>query len=50
MNIQFSKLLISFFITGLLFVSCTPKQNIHGILISDNDINNLAEYLKEAKR
>ena len=43
MNIQFTKLLISTFIIILIFISCTPKQNIHGILISKKDIENIVE-------
>ena len=43
MNIQFAKILISFFISILIFISCTPKQNIHGILISQKDIESIVE-------
>ena len=43
MNIQFAKILISFFISILIVISCTPKQNIHGILISQKDIENIVE-------
>ena len=43
MNIQFAKILISFFISNLIFFSCTPKQNIHGILISQKDIESIVE-------
>ena len=43
MNIQFTKLLISIFIIVLIFISCTPKQNLHGILISKKDIENIVE-------
>ena len=43
MNIQFAKISISFFVCILLFISCTPKQNIHGILISQKDIENIVE-------
>ena len=43
MSIQFAKILISFFISILIFISCTPKQNIHGILISQKDIENIVE-------
>ena len=43
MIIQFAKILISFFISILIFISCTPKQNIHGILISQKDIENIVE-------
>ena len=43
MNIQFSKISISFFISILILISCTPKQNIHGILISQKDIEKIVE-------
>ena len=43
MSIQFAKILISFFISILIFISCTPKQNIHGIFISQKDIENIVE-------
>ena len=43
MNFQFSKISISLFVASLLFFSCTPKQNIHGILISQKDIENIVE-------
>ena len=43
MNIQFAKILISFFISILIFISCTPKQNIHGIFISQKDIESIVE-------
>tara|TARA_Y100000589_G_C26846403_1_gene504086 strand:- start:224 stop:670 length:447 start_codon:yes stop_codon:yes gene_type:complete len=43
MNVQFAKLLISVFIFAFIFISCAPKQNIHGILISKKDIENIVE-------
>ena len=43
MSIQFAKISISLFIASLLFFSCTPKQNIHGILISQKDIEKIVE-------
>ena len=43
MNFQFAKISIFLFFTSLLFFSCTPKQNIHGILISQKDIENIVE-------
>ena len=43
MNFQFAKILISLVVTSLLFFSCTPKQNIHGILISQKDIEKIVE-------
>ena len=43
MSIQFAKISITFFISILIFISCTPKQNIHGILISQKDIENIVE-------
>ena len=43
MNIHFAKISITFFISILIFISCTPKQNIHGILISQKDIENIVE-------
>ena len=43
MSFQFSKITISLFVVSLLFFSCTPKQNIHGILISQKDIENIVE-------
>ena len=43
MNFQFAKILISLFFASLLFFSCTSKQNIHGILISQKDIGNIVE-------
>ena len=43
MGFQFAKILISLFVTSLLFFSCTPKQNIHGIMISQKDIENIVE-------
>ena len=43
MNFQFAKISISLFIASLLFFSCTPKQNIHGILISQKDIEKIVE-------
>ena len=43
MSFQFSKITISLFVVSLLFFSCTPKQNIHGIMISQQDIENIVE-------
>ena len=43
MSFQFSKITISLFVVSLLFFSCTPKQNIHGIMISQKDIENIVE-------
>ena len=43
MSFQFSKITISLFVASLLFFSCTPKQNIHGIMISQKDIENIVE-------
>ena len=43
MSFQFSKITIFLFVVSLLFYSCTPKQNIHGILISQKDIENIVE-------
>ena len=43
MNFQFAKILITISFASLLFISCTPKQNIHGILISQKDIENIIE-------
>ena len=43
MNFQFAKISISLFIASLLFFSCTPKKNIHGILISQKDIEKIVE-------
>ena len=43
MNFQFAKISIYLFVASLLFFSCTPKQNIHGILISQKDIENIVE-------
>ena len=43
MSIQFPKISISLFIVSLLFFSCTPKQNIHGISISQKDIDKIVE-------
>ena len=43
MNFQFSKITITLFVVCLLFFSCTPKQNIHGILISQKDIEKIIE-------
>ena len=43
MSFQFSKITITLFVVCLLFFSCTPKQNIHGIIISQKDIENIIE-------
>ena len=43
MSFQFSKITIFLFVVSLLFFSCTPKQNIHGIMISQKDIENIVE-------
>ena len=43
MNFQFAKISISLFVASLLFFSCTPKQNIHGIFISQKDIEKIVE-------
>ena len=43
MKLQFAKISISLFFISFLFISCTPKQNIHGILISQKDIENIIE-------
>ena len=43
MSFQFSKITISLFVASLFFFSCTPKQNIHGIMISKKDIENIVE-------
>ena len=43
MSFQFAKISISLIVASLLFFSCTPKQNIHGVLISKKDIENIIE-------
>ena len=43
MSFQFSKITISLFVVSLLFLACAPKQNIHGIMISQKDIENIVE-------
>ena len=43
MNFKFAIISIPLFVASLLFFSCTPKQNIHGILISQKDIENIVE-------
>tara|TARA_A100001015_G_scaffold153537_1_gene170416 strand:- start:1223 stop:1669 length:447 start_codon:yes stop_codon:yes gene_type:complete len=43
MSSHFSKITIFLFLVSLLFFSCTPRQNIHGIMISQKDIENIVE-------
>ena len=43
MKLQFARISISLFFISFLFISCTPKQNIHGILISQKDIKSIIE-------
>ena len=43
MSSHYSKITISLFLVSLLFFSCTPRQNIHGIMISQKDIENIVE-------